>query len=88
MDNVLFSKTAGSEVAAVLDWELSTLGDGLADLSYVSVSGGLRWLRFCYSIVCLRRSNEYVPSFIDVLVLPFLSQQRVYERSRWGGSGS
>lgn len=36
IDNVIFSDTAGEMcVDAVLDWELSTLGDGLADLAYV-----------------------------------------------------
>ena len=37
MDNVIFRpETTGKvDVAAVLDWELSTLGDGLADLAYV-----------------------------------------------------
>jgi aminoglycoside phosphotransferase (APT) family kinase protein len=34
IDNVLF-KPESSEVAAVLDWELSTLGDPLADVAYV-----------------------------------------------------
>ncbi len=41
MDNVLFNPSNGSdatEISAVLDWELSTLGDGLADLAYVSES--------------------------------------------------
>ena len=41
MDNVLFREGEGNgappEIAAVLDWELSTLGDGLADLAYVCV---------------------------------------------------
>jgi aminoglycoside phosphotransferase (APT) family kinase protein len=32
IDNLIF---AGSEVRAVLDWELSTLGDPMADLSYL-----------------------------------------------------
>lgn len=34
MDNVLFNKGT-KEIAAVLDWELSTLGDGLSDLAYL-----------------------------------------------------
>jgi len=39
MDNVLFGgEAACGGIAAVLDWELSTLGDGLADLAYVSRS--------------------------------------------------
>eukprot|EP00602_Paraphysomonas_sp_CaronLab_P009780 CAMPEP_0185026830 /NCGR_PEP_ID=MMETSP1103-20130426/11335_1 /TAXON_ID=36769 /ORGANISM="Paraphysomonas bandaiensis, Strain Caron Lab Isolate" /LENGTH=698 /DNA_ID=CAMNT_0027560545 /DNA_START=514 /DNA_END=2610 /DNA_ORIENTATION=- len=36
VDNVLY-KPDSDEVAAVLDWELSTLGDGLADLAYLSL---------------------------------------------------
>jgi aminoglycoside phosphotransferase (APT) family kinase protein len=36
IDNVIFSNES-SGIAAVLDWELSTLGDGLADLAYVRV---------------------------------------------------
>ena len=34
IDNVIFGKDSSS-VEAVLDWELSTLGDGLADVAYV-----------------------------------------------------
>ncbi len=34
MDNVLFAP-AGADVAAVLDWELATIGDPLADLTYL-----------------------------------------------------
>ena len=40
MDNVLFKAddaNGNTEIAAVLDWELSTLGDGLADVAYVRV---------------------------------------------------
>lgn len=33
IDNVIFDRDS-NEIAAVLDWELSTLGDGLADLAY------------------------------------------------------
>ncbi len=34
MDNLIFHSSG--EVAAVLDWELSTLGDPVADLAYIS----------------------------------------------------
>mgnify|MGYP005995415249 CR=1 FL=1 len=34
IDNVIFGNDS-ADIAAVLDWELSTLGDGLADLAYV-----------------------------------------------------
>lgn len=37
MDNVLFHEDT-KEIAAVLDWELSTIGDGLSDLSYLCLS--------------------------------------------------
>ncbi len=36
MDNVLFHSDPSNGIAAILDWELSTLGDGLSDLAYVS----------------------------------------------------
>lgn len=35
IDNVIFRRES-TDIEAVLDWELSTLGDGLADLAYVS----------------------------------------------------
>lgn len=35
MDNVLFKTNPTDGIAAILDWELSTLGDGLSDLAYV-----------------------------------------------------
>eukprot|EP00951_Prasinocladus_malaysianus_P000876 scaffold6103_cov44-Prasinocladus_malaysianus.AAC.3 len=34
LDNLVFGDGGFSQVAAVLDWELSTLGDPLADLAY------------------------------------------------------
>jgi acyl-CoA dehydrogenase len=34
MDNLVFGKGAEAAVLAVLDWELSTLGDPLSDLAY------------------------------------------------------
>ena len=36
MDNLVFNK-AGTEILAVLDWELSTLGHPLADFAYHSM---------------------------------------------------
>tara|TARA_R110000850_G_scaffold265250_13_gene394831 strand:- start:7474 stop:8496 length:1023 start_codon:yes stop_codon:yes gene_type:complete len=39
IDNVIFSPTSG-QIAAVLDWELATLGDPLADFAYFA----LAWL--------------------------------------------
>jgi aminoglycoside phosphotransferase (APT) family kinase protein len=37
IDNMIFAKD-GPQVMAVLDWELSTLGDPLADLTYVAMA--------------------------------------------------
>ncbi|WP_435416966.1 phosphotransferase family protein [Parerythrobacter aurantius] len=37
LDNVIFHKT-GNRVIAVLDWELSTLGDPIADFSYLMLN--------------------------------------------------
>ena len=37
IDNLVF-RADGNEVAAVLDWELSTLGDPLADFSYLAMN--------------------------------------------------
>lgn len=36
IDNVIFNGES-PDIEAVLDWELSTLGDGLADLAYVRI---------------------------------------------------
>lgn len=46
IDNVIFSNKT-SDVAAVLDWELSTLGDGLADLAYVRIDSLRDIAYFC-----------------------------------------
>lgn len=36
LDNVMFSKTSPVELVAILDWEMSTLGDPLADLGWMT----------------------------------------------------
>jgi aminoglycoside phosphotransferase (APT) family kinase protein len=37
MDNVVFSRTAPARLLAILDWEMATLGDPLADVGYLMV---------------------------------------------------
>jgi aminoglycoside phosphotransferase (APT) family kinase protein len=37
MDNVVFSRGAPARLLAILDWEMATLGDPLADLGYLMV---------------------------------------------------
>jgi aminoglycoside phosphotransferase (APT) family kinase protein len=37
MDNVVFSRAAPARLLAILDWEMATLGDPLADLGYLMV---------------------------------------------------
>ena len=38
LDNVLFAPAAPARLAAVLDWEMATLGDPLADLGFLSAT--------------------------------------------------
>ncbi len=37
LDNLVFDERDHSKVLAVLDWELSTIGDPLADLAYACI---------------------------------------------------
>ena len=38
LGNVLFAPAAPARLTAVLDWELATLGDPLADLGYLAAT--------------------------------------------------
>ena len=60
IDNVIFDRDS-NEIAAVLDWELSTLGDGLADLAYV---------RLLISCFALFKFDIYNCSFACPILFP------------------
>lgn len=38
LDNVLFARSAPARVIAILDWEMATIGDPLADLGYLTAT--------------------------------------------------
>jgi hypothetical protein len=72
MDNVLFNPDPSTGIAAILDWELSTLGDGLADLAYVPPPPPPSSLFLSLTLP---------PPALLVLLL--VSQQPIHERSCW-----
>jgi aminoglycoside phosphotransferase (APT) family kinase protein len=77
MDNVLFNTDPTTGIAAILDWELSTLGDGLADLAYVLPS---------LVLSSTPPSSPFPPSSFSTTALSVLllvSQQSIHERPRW-----
>lgn len=65
IDNLIFD--VDNRVAAVLDWELSTLGDPIADFSYFA----LQWVLPCDGAAALRGldlSNLNIPELEEVVV--------------------
>src|SRR3546814_8429723 len=63
IDNMIFAKET-PDVIAVLDWELSTLGDPLADFSYFLMrseehtSELQSLMRISYAVFCLKKKKK------------------------------
>ena len=60
-DNMLFEKSS-STIAAVLDWELSTLGHPISDLAYFCMCLRLPKLKFMFGLDGVNRSDHALPS--------------------------
>ena len=68
LDNLLFAKTSAS-VLAVIDWELATVGDPLADLSYFGMAWHLssRWHPAWFGDLDITRSG--IPTLDEMIGL-------------------
>ena len=65
-DNMLFEK-GGPAVAAVLDWELSTLGHPIADMAYFCMCLRMPKLGFMYGLADVNRAEHGLPHESELL---------------------
>ena len=81
MDNIIFNSIHSSDILAVLDWELSTIGDPMADLAYACLTHYLPYEGFLKQFALIK--GPYDPSVsnninsrIDIEGIPSLSTMR------------
>ena len=70
LDNLIFDATNPSKILAVLDWELTSMGDPLADVTYACLSHHLPPVGFLQQMSLLRcQTEEDKQSFSNGLAL-------------------
>ena len=79
MDNIIFNSIHSSEILAVLDWELSTIGDPMADLAYACLTHYLPYKGFLKQFALIK--GPYQPessgnSQIDIEGIPSVATMR------------
>lgn len=80
-DNMLFAKSS-PEIAAILDWELSTLGHPISDLAYFCMGLRLPKLEFMFGLADVDRHAQGLPSEAE-LVERYCEQRKIPAIDNW-----